>query len=125
MDNSAKKIIVIDDEPDMVFLLQSRLEAAGYRVSAASDGAQGLDRIRKEVPDLVILDVMMPKVNGYQVCREIRKNPDTQNIPVLMLTAKSQESDRFWGIETGANAYLTKPFDAIELMNTVQKLLGK
>lgn len=121
--DSEKKILIIDDEPDMIFLLQSRLEAAGFEVATAGDGSAGLDRARSFKPNLIVLDVMMPTMNGYQVCRELKKDPNTKDIKVIMLTAKSQESDRFWGIETGADIYLTKPFEAADLLSKIHELV--
>ena len=118
------KIFIADDESGFVSTLKSRLEFEGFEVTTAPDGKAALERIPDEAPDLILLDVMMPAVNGYQVCRELKENPDTKSIPILMLTAKSQESDKFWGMEAGADAYLTKPFDMDELIEKIGALLG-
>ena len=118
-----RKIFIADDELDFVSTLRSRLEFEGFGVTTAADGKEALQRIMDEKPDLILLDVMMPSMNGYQVCRELKGNAATSSIPVLMLTAKSQESDKFWGREAGADAYMTKPFDMDELINEIEGLL--
>ena len=120
-----KKIFIADDEAGFVSTLRSRLEFEGFEVTTAPDGKEALEKIPDAKPDLILLDIMMPAMNGYQVCRELRENPDTQAIPILMLTAKSQESDKFWGKEAGANAYITKPFDMDELIKAIEDLLDK
>lgn len=119
-----KKILVADDEPDMLMLITARLEASGYEAITAIDGQDALNKIRETKPALILLDVMMPRLNGYQVCREVRKDPDLKDIPVIMLSAKSQESDKFWGKETGADDYITKPFEASELLAKIKARIG-
>lgn len=119
-----KKILVVDDEGELVKGLQIRLEASGFEVIAAFDGQEGLEKARDEKPDLILLDVMMPKMNGYQVCRELKNDENTKNIVVIMLTAKGQESDKFWGKEVGANDYVIKPFESSELMEKIKELLN-
>ena len=119
-----RTIFIADDELDFVSTLKSRLEFEGYRVVTASDGKEALEQIVREKPDLILLDIMMPTLNGYQVCRELRENPATRSIPIVMLTARSQESDKFWGKEAGADAYLVKPFDMDELMEAVVEQIG-
>jgi len=118
-----KRILIIDDEKEMVDLLQMRLEAADYEILVAYDSQEGLDKARAEKPDLILLDIMMPKMNGYQVCRELKIDDGTKGIPVVMLTAKAQESDKFWGTEVGADAYVTKPFEASELLEKIRGFL--
>ena len=120
-----KKILVVDDESDVTELLQARLEAIGYEVLIAHGGEVGLKKARAEKPDLVLLDVMMPKLNGYQVCRELKKGEDTRQIPVMMLTAKAQESDKFWGEDCGCDDYATKPFDNEDLVARIAALLSR
>ncbi len=120
-----KTIFIADDELDFVSTLRSRLEFEGYGVATAADGKEALERIMHDKPDLVLLDVMMPTMNGYQVCRELKGNADTSSIPIVMLTAKSQESDKFWGTEAGADAYVTKPFDMEELMGKIGALFDR
>ena len=120
-----KKIFIADDESGFVSTLKSRLEFEGFEVTTAPDGKSTLERIPEEEPDLILLDIMMPEMNGYQVCRELKEDPDLSSIPILMLTAKSQESDKFWGMEAGADAYVTKPFDMDELIKEVRALLDE
>jgi two-component system alkaline phosphatase synthesis response regulator PhoP len=119
------RIFIADDESGFVSTLRSRLEFEGFEVTTAPDGKSALDRIREDHPDLILLDIMMPAMNGYQVCRELKEDPETSPIPILMLTAKSQESDKFWGKEAGADAYVTKPFDMDELIGQIRGLLNK
>ena len=119
-----KKVFIADDESGFVATLKSRLEFEGFEITTAPAGKAALEQIPVEKPDLVLLDIMMPAVNGYQVCRELKEDPDTSSIPILMLTAKSQESDKFWGMEAGADDYMTKPFDMDELIKKIEALLG-
>jgi DNA-binding response OmpR family regulator len=119
-----KTIFVADDEEDFVSTVRSRLEFEGYKVETAADGKEALERILKEKPDLILLDILMPTMNGYQVCRELKGNAGTRSIPIVMLTAKSQASDRFWGKEAGADVYLVKPFDMDDLMKEVVAQIG-
>ena len=120
-----KKLFIADDELDFLSTLKARLEFEGFVVATAVDGKEALRKIREEKPDLVLLDVMMPKMNGYQVCRELKRDSTTESIPVVMVTAKSQESDRFWGKEVGADAYVTKPVDIDELIEKISGFLGE
>ena len=118
-----KTIMVVDDEKDLVEAIKLKLNAEGYNVVEAFDGQEALDILRKKRPDLILLDIMMPHLNGYQVCREIKKDAKLKQIPVLMLTAKAQESDKFWGLETGADDYITKPFEFESLIESIKKHL--
>jgi len=120
-----KKILVVDDEREIVTNLCMALEMKGYEALTAFDGQEALDVARKEMPDLVLLDIVMPKLNGYQVCRELKKSETTKSIPILMLTAKTQESDVFWGKETGADEYIKKPFDLADLLERIGVFLEK
>lgn len=120
-----KRILSIEDEPAIQHTLKLRLEAAGYEVLCAADGAAGLDAARDEKPDLVILDLMLPKRDGYSICRLLKFDQRYRHIPILMLTARGLEKDRETGVKTGADAYLTKPYDAAELLETVRRLLGE
>jgi DNA-binding response OmpR family regulator len=119
----AKKILLVDDEPDILFTVKKRLQVNGFEVETAQNGVIALEKVNTFSPDAVILDVMMPEINGYQVCRTLRENPETESLPVIMLTAKAQESDKFWGEEVGATYYVTKPFDDKELVATVKQAL--
>ncbi|MBT3182163.1 MAG: response regulator [Deltaproteobacteria bacterium] len=118
-----KKILVIDDERDLVETLKFRLDAAGYEVHAAYDGQEGLKKTRDVIPDLIILDVMMPALDGYQVCRMLKFDAKYEDIPIIMLTARGQDSDKATGGEVGADIYLTKPFESSVLMEKIKKLL--
>jgi len=120
---SMKKILVVDDEPFLVKALQIRLEHEGYEVISAYDGLEGLNKAREEKPDLIILDVMMPKKNGYQVCQELKSDDQYKYIPIIMLTAKGQKTEKEWGERTGADVYITKPFEDKELLAEIKKLL--
>ena len=119
----AKKVLVVDDANDIIELIEYRLKTNGYDVIAANTGEAAITKIQKENPDLIIMDVMMPPPNGFQVCRQIKDNPQYRHLPIILLTAKSTESDQFWGMEAGADAYLTKPYNPEELLSRVQELL--
>lgn len=118
-----KTILVVDDSPTERRLIANPLRQRGYQVSTASDGEEALSRAAGEQPDLIVLDVVMPKKNGFQVCRKLKMSPGTKNIKIVMLTSKDQETDRFWGLRQGADAYLTKPFADQLLLDTVADLL--
>jgi DNA-binding response OmpR family regulator len=118
-----KKILVVDDEVFLVKAIQIRLKRAGYDVITAYDGLDGLNKAREEKPDLIILDVMLPKKNGYQVCRLLKFDEQYKHIPIIMLTAKGQKTDREWGEKTGADCYITKPFEDAELLSKIKELL--
>ena len=119
-----KNILLIDDERDLVETVEMSLKSKGYEVVTAFDGEEGLKVALETKPDIVILDLMMPKMNGYQVCWELKNNEVTKDLKVIMLTAKTQESDKFWGYETGADDYITKPFEMAELVKKIAKFLG-
>lgn len=121
---SRRKILIVDDEPYLVMALKIRLENVGYDVITASDGVEGLDKAQGENPDLIILDVMMPKKSGYQVCQTLKSDDQYKHIPIIMLTAKGQRSDKEWGEKAGADTYITKPFDDSELLLKIKELLG-
>ncbi len=123
--SSPAKILVVDDNVDNVELLTKRLRAMGYRTCEAYDGEQALARVETEDPDLIILDVMMPKIDGYEVCRRLKASDRTRVIPVLMLTAKREVPDKIRGLDIGADDYITKPFNPQELMARVRSLLAR
>ena len=120
-----ENILIVEDEIDIAQLILFNLERAGYSVEIAHDGREGLEKILKDQPDLVILDLMLPKVNGYQVLKEMQRDTRSHSIPVMMLTAKSQIDDRIKGLEMGADDYLTKPFSPKELVLRVQSILKR
>src|SRR5581483_10393988 len=118
----AQKILVVEDDRSLNKVLKYNLESEGYRVVACADGAAGLELLRKEKPDLVILDLMLPKVDGLEFCKTARKNTRT---PILMLTARKSEVDRVLGLEMGADDYVTKPFSTRELLARVKAILRR
>jgi two-component system phosphate regulon response regulator PhoB len=118
-------ILVMEDEDALATLLQYNLEKEGYDVVVAADGEEGLVQIDERQPDLVLLDWMLPKVSGIEVCRRIRGRPETRNLPVIMLTARGEESDRVRGLDTGADDYLTKPFSMTELIARIRAVLRR
>src|SRR3954453_5101509 len=119
------RILVIEDEPDIRQVLDYNLRLAGHEVSAASRGLDGLRLVREESPELVILDLMLPDIPGTEVCRTIKDNPQTRSLPVVMLTARSEEIDRVVGFELGADDYITKPFSVRELVLRVRAVLRR
>jgi DNA-binding response OmpR family regulator len=119
----AKSILVVEDEPNIVLSLQFLMKKAGFDVRVASDGEQALAAVAERAPDLILLDVMIPKRDGYDVCQTIRSNPDYNDIYIIMLTAKGREVDREKGIALGANDYVTKPFSTRDLTEKVKQLL--
>ena len=119
-----KTVLIADDEADIVETLAFMLEAQEFTVITASDGEAALMKAKEERPDLVLLDVMMPKINGYKVCRLLKFDKQYSNIPILMLTARSQDEDRAIGEETGADEYITKPFDIEEVVEKVKEYLN-
>lgn len=119
------KIIVVDDDPAIQTLVKVNLELQGHQVLTANDGVEGYALVQQEQPDLVILDVMMPNADGYTTCQRIRKNPDTEQVPVLMLTALGVVEDKVKGFDVGADDYLVKPFELPELQVRVRALLRR
>ncbi|MBQ8168612.1 response regulator [bacterium] len=119
-----KKILIVDDEQDIVESLKFVLEAADYTCYCAYNGEDGLKLAKELVPDLMILDVMMPKINGYKISRLLKYDNKYKDIPILMVTARSQEEDKLIGEETGVNEYITKPFDLNDVVNKVKQYLG-
>ncbi|HEY3377017.1 MAG TPA: response regulator [Armatimonadota bacterium] len=117
-----KKILAVDDERHIVRLIQVNLERAGYEVVTAYDGREALKKIEEEQPDMVVLDVMMPYMDGLETLKQIRANPLTRNLPVIMLTAKAQDQDVFRGYSQGVDIYLTKPFNPMELLTFVKRI---
>lgn len=118
-----KRIVLVEDEDSILQTLQLLLESEGFRVIAAVDGMEGLNKIRAEKPDIVILDIMLPKLDGYKICGLLKHDGRYAQIPVIMLTARAQESDKAMGKEVYADAYITKPFDPEALMATIKKLI--
>jgi len=119
-----KKILAVDDERHIVRLIQVNLERAGYQVLTAFDGPEALKKVESDKPDLLVLDVMMPKMDGFEVLKRLQANPETRDIPVIMLTAKAQDVDVFRGWSSGVSAYLTKPFNPLELITFVKRIFS-
>ncbi len=119
-----KKILIVDDEKDIVETLAFMLKAKGFECIYAYDGEEGLHLAKTSNPDLIILDVMMPKINGYKICRLLKFDNKYKNIPIIMITARSQEEDKIIGEETGANEYITKPFEFSEVLEKINKYLA-
>ncbi len=122
---SRKRVLIVDDEPDALELLSVNLRSAGFAVLCAEDGQEALDKARKLCPDLIVLDVMIPEVDGMEVCKILRRNRDTAGIPIIMLTARAGEVDRVLGLELGADDYVTKPFSPRELALRIRNLLAR
>lgn len=121
----AKKILVVDDEPNIVELLQSRLENNGYSVIVAYDGQEALDKTYQENPDLIILDIMLPKIDGYNVCKMLRSDEKYKAIPIIMLTGRTQAQDIRMGMDLGAVSYVQKPFKPDVLLGIIKGLVKK
>lgn len=118
------KILIVDDEPNIVLSLEFLMKQAGYQVRTAGDGETGLAAVTAEHPDLVLLDVMMPRKNGYEVCQAIRENPELKDVRIIMLTAKGRDVEREKGLAMGADDYVTKPFSTQEVVEKVQEMLS-
>ncbi|HEX9584335.1 MAG TPA: response regulator [Gammaproteobacteria bacterium] len=120
----SKRILVVDDEPNIVLSLEFLMEKQGFAVRSAYDGEQALEAISESPPDLILLDINMPKLNGYEVCAAVRANPEWNNVRILILTAKGRDVEREKGLAMGADEYVTKPFSTLEVVEKVRELLG-
>ena len=120
----SKNILIVDDEPNIVLSLEFLMEKQGFAVRSAYDGERALQLISECAPDLILLDINMPKVNGYEVCSAIRANPEWKNMRILILTAKGRDVEKEKGLAMGADEYVTKPFSTLEVVEKVQQLLG-
>ena len=120
---SKEKILVVDDEKDIVELLQYNLEKEGYKISAVFSGEKCLENVKTELPDLMLLDLMLPEIDGLDICKFLKNNPQTSHIPIIMLTAKGEETDIVLGLELGADDYITKPFNLRELLARIKTVL--
>jgi len=117
-------VLVVDDSPTEQHVFRTILEKAGFQVELAADGEQGIAQAKRVKPDLILMDVVMPVLNGFQATRKLREDEETANIPVIMVTTKDQETDRSWGLRQGAEAYLVKPVTGADLLERVQAILG-
>jgi twitching motility two-component system response regulator PilH len=120
---SPNTILIVEDSPTGLSLLEATLRPKGFRLLSAIDGDEALEMARRERPDLVLLDVILPRKNGFQVCRQLKTEAATRNIKIILVTGKTQASDRFWGLKQGADEYLTKPFTSEELLGAVERHL--
>jgi DNA-binding response OmpR family regulator len=120
-----QRILVVDDEPETVELVEFNLRQAGFDTASAADGAVALKKAREQLPALIVLDLMLPEMDGTEVCKILRRDPATAPVPIIMLTAKAAELDRVLGLELGADDYVTKPFSPRELVLRIKKLLGR
>ena len=116
------KVLIVDDSPTETYKLTGMLEKNGHIVITAEDGEQGVATAKAEVPDLVLMDIVMPGLNGFQATRQLSKAPETSHVPVIIVTTKDQETDRVWGMRQGAKAYLTKPIDEKDLIATIKQV---
>jgi twitching motility two-component system response regulator PilH len=118
-------VLIVDDSPTHIAVVRQSLEAAGFRIAVATTGREGLERAIELRPDLVLMDIVMPDMNGFQATRELSRNPATQHIPVILASSKSGDSDRVWGLRQGAVEYLTKPFDPSELLASARQAIAR
>jgi len=117
------KVLIVDDSPTEVHVLQTMLTKNGHEVVVATSGEDGVDMAKSEMPDLILMDVVMPGMNGFQATRALTKDPDTQHIPIIIVTTKDQETDRVWGLRQGAKDYITKPVDSTDLLTKITAVI--
>ena len=117
------RILIVDDSPTQLLGLKRIVEKLGHLATTAEDGAAGVDTAKREIPDLILMDVVMPNLNGFQATRTLAREPTTKHIPVILVTTKGQETDKVWGMRQGAKAYVTKPIDEKELVQAIKNLL--
>lgn len=118
------RILIVDDSPSQLAGIRRIVEKLGHQPLTAEDGQAGVDAAKRELPDLILMDVVMPNLNGFQATRSISREPTTKHIPVVLITTKDQETDRIWGMRQGARGYLTKPFSETELADVISSTLG-
>jgi twitching motility two-component system response regulator PilH len=118
------RILIVDDSPSQLMGIRRIVEKLGHEVLTAEDGAAGVEVAKREIPDLILMDVVMPNLNGFQATRTISREPTTKHIPIVLVTTKDQDTDRVWGMRQGAKAYLTKPFSETELSDTITKYVS-
>ena len=118
------RILIVDDSPSQLMGIRRIVEKLGHEALTAEDGAAGVEAAKREIPDLILMDVVMPNLNGFQATRSITREPTTKHIPIVLVTTKDQDTDRVWGMRQGAKAYITKPFSESELADMIQQMLG-
>lgn len=119
------RILIVDDSPSQLLGIQRIVEKLGHETITATDGAAGVEAAKASLPDLVLMDVVMPNLNGFQATRTLKREPSTQNIPVILVTTKDQDTDRMWGMRQGARAYITKPFSEDELSEVIERIFSR
>lgn len=119
------RILIVDDSPSQLVGMKRIVEKLGHEALSAEDGAAGVEAAKRELPDLVLMDVVMPNLNGFQATRSISKDPTTSHIPIVLVTTKDQDTDKVWGMRQGAKAYITKPFNEAQLVEVIKDLLPK
>jgi len=119
------RILIVDDSPSQLLGIQRIVEKLGHETITATDGAAGVEAAKASLPDLVLMDVVMPNLNGFQATRTLKREPTTQNIPVILVTTKDQDTDRMWGMRQGARAYITKPFSEDELSEVIERVFSR
>ncbi|MCD4806276.1 MAG: response regulator [Methanococcoides sp.] len=125
LSDTRQKVLIVDDEPDAVIATKRALEADGYNVIEANNGVMAFDVLKSDIPDVILLDVMMPDMDGFEVCRRLKEEPLYENIPVIMLTAKGEINDKVEGLDIGADDYMTKPFNLKELKARIKTVLRR
>jgi twitching motility two-component system response regulator PilH len=118
------RILIVDDSPSQLMGIRRIVEKLGHEALTAEDGAAGVEAAKREIPDMILMDVVMPNLNGFQATRSITREPTTKHIPIVLVTTKDQDTDRVWGMRQGAKAYITKPFSESELADMIQQMLG-
>ncbi|HEY0662838.1 MAG TPA: twitching motility response regulator PilH [Lysobacter sp.] len=118
------RILIVDDSPSQLMGIRRIVEKLGHEAITAEDGAQGVEVCKRELPDLVLMDVVMPNLNGFQATRSITREPTTKHIPVILVTTKDQDTDRVWGMRQGAKAYITKPFSETDLADVITQVMS-
>ncbi|MCU0536365.1 MAG: response regulator [Hydrococcus sp. Prado102] len=117
------EVLVVEDSPTQQQIILDLLKNSGLKVTIVQDGVEALEHVQKFNPNLVILDIVMPRMNGYEVCRRLKSDPKTKDVPVILCSTKAEEFDRYWGMKQGADAYIVKPFQPVELLGTIKQLL--
>jgi len=119
------KVLVVEDSPPQREMITKILQENGMRVSSAGDGLEAMELIQQDCPDILVLDVVMPRMNGYELCRKLKADPKTEKVLVVMCSTKGEEFDKYWGMRQGADAYIAKPFQPAELISTIKQLIRK
>lgn len=124
MGDNMARILIVDDSPSQLMGIRRIVESLGHEALTAEDGAAGVEAAKRELPDLILMDVVMPNLNGFQATRSITRDPTTKHIPVILVTTKDQETDKVWGMRQGARAYITKPFSDTELSQVISSAIS-